>query len=496
MKFYMLKNYLTIMAIALAIPSVQAQFDDVYYDPDEYVPIVTYSLDEPAPANGSEGDVTYYDDDSYGYYDEYDDYDYYYSSRIRRFYRPYAGFGFYDPVYVGYNYYDPFAWDHYAYQGSNIYFSFGFGINSGFGWNNWYAPAPYYYGYNNWYYPSYSYWNGGYNPYGGHYNPYCPPHWYNGGGNGSGYYPGNGHDDHYGGNGDHYYGPRTAGNTGTSPRRPPIAPGLNSPTVKDVDSGITDSNDRPAGLPESGKPGRAVPSGTITTQPDHSPAEPAPVRQEATPGGVRQVPVDKELPRDQSTPAGGKRPVFKPDVEKYQPYPTPERTKPVTSTPGVENPSGKPSTAPKDNYRPNPGSERPVSPPRTDQAPSYTPPSRGSEDRPTYTPPQRSNSQPEQTSPERPSYSPPQRSNDVPRSNDRPSYSPPQRNNDAPQSNDRPSYSPPQRSNDTPRSGDRPSYSPSSSSGNSSPSGGGSSNRSSGGGSSSSNKSSSPRGRG
>jgi hypothetical protein len=41
----------------------------------------------------------------------------------------------------------------------------------------------------------------------------------------------------------------------------------------------------------------AVPSGTIITeQPDHSPAEPAPVRQEATPGVVRQMPVDKELP--------------------------------------------------------------------------------------------------------------------------------------------------------------------------------------------------------
>ncbi len=73
MKFYVLKNYLTIMAIALAIPSLQAQFDDVYYDPDEYVPIVNYSLDEPAPSNSSAGDVTYYDDASYGYYDDYED---------------------------------------------------------------------------------------------------------------------------------------------------------------------------------------------------------------------------------------------------------------------------------------------------------------------------------------------------------------------------------------------------------------------------------------
>ena len=304
MKFYVFKNYLTIMAIALAIPSLQAQFDDVYYDPDEYVPIVNYSLDGPAPSNSNAEDVTYYDDDSYGYYDEYDDYDYYYSSRIRRFYRPYAGFGFYDPVYVGYNYYDPFAWDYYAYPESNIYFSFGFGISVGFGWNNWYAPAPYYYGYNNYYFPSYTYWNGcgGYYPYGNYYNPYCPPNGYYGGGCGTGYYPGHGDNNHHGGSGDYHYGPRTAGNTGSSPRVPPTTPGLNSPTGKDIDAGIAISNDRPLGLPEPGTPGRAVPPGTpITAQPNHSPAEPAPVRQEATPGAVRQVPVDKELPRDQST---------------------------------------------------------------------------------------------------------------------------------------------------------------------------------------------------
>ena len=204
------------MAIALAIPSLQAQFDDVYYDPDEYVPIVNYSLDEPAPSN------------------------------IRRFYRPYAGFGFYDPVYVGYNYYDPFAWDYYAYPESNIYFSFGFGISVGFGWNNWYAPAPYYYGYNNYYFPSYTYWNGcgGYYPYGNYYNPYCPPNGYYGGGCGTGYYPGHGDNNHHGGSGDYHYGPRTAGNTGSSPRVPPTTPGLNSPTGKDIDAGIAISNDR------------------------------------------------------------------------------------------------------------------------------------------------------------------------------------------------------------------------------------------------------------
>lgn len=492
MKMYMLKTYLTVIALVMAVASMQAQFDDVYYDPDAYVPAVKQHYDDQAPVDEyatSEDGVTYYDDDTYGYYD---DYDYYYSSRIKRFYHPYTGFGFYDPVYVGYNYYDPFAWDYYTYPGANIYFSFGLGFSFGFG-SYWSTPAPYYYSYNNWYYPSYTYWGGcgGYYPYGNYYNPYYPPY-YGGGscgggyyGGGGGYYPG--HGDHHGGHDDYYYGPRVTGNTGSSPRGPVTNPGIVQPDVKAHDTDVTQANDRPRGLPEPGTPGRVTtPETPVITQPEHTPAIPAAPRQDANSGVVRQVPVDREIPRDQATPAP-KRPVFRPDVEKYQPYPTPERAKPA-GNPAAENPSGRPTTPPKDDFKPYPGGTRTDAPARTDQRPSYTPPSPNSQDRPSYSPPPRQNSDSgNQTRPQ---------------GNDRPSYSPPPRPSNESRSNDRPSYSPPPRSNDSQRSNDRPSYSPSSGSGSSSgshspSSGGGSSSRSSGSsGGSSNQQSSSPRGRG
>ena len=98
----------SVCAMMLASTSLSAQYDDMYYDPDEF-----------RSAETSRG---YYDDAGDDYdriegpeqrsrvssdYDN-DYYDYYYSSRIRRFNRPYRGFGYYDPVYVDMAYYDPF----------------------------------------------------------------------------------------------------------------------------------------------------------------------------------------------------------------------------------------------------------------------------------------------------------------------------------------------------------------------------------------------------
>jgi len=479
MKFYMLKTYLAAIALLWAIPSLRAQFDDVYYDPDAYVPEIKYR-EEPPVYDGTDSDgVTYYDNDEYAYYD---DYDFYYSSRIRRFYNPYVGFGFYDPVYVGYNYYDPYAFDYYAYPGANIYFNFG--IGAGFGWNNWYAPAPYYYGYNGWYFPSYTFFSGcgGFYPYGNYNNPYCPPPGHCGGSWGGGYNPGYG--DHHGGYDDHYYGPRVAGNTGSSPRSPYTPPGIASPTVKARDNDVAQDNDRPSGLPDSGTPGRSVPSGTpVTTMPDHTPAVPVAPGLNESAGVVRQIPVDKELSRDLPKPES-KRPVFRPDVEKYQPYPTPERSNPAPGAPKTDNPAyspytpqGRPSgTPPKDLNRTNPQSGNPGTPTRADQMPAYTPPARDMQDRPSYIPPPRQNERASQSNPSR--------------NDDRPGYSPPTRSTDDSRSNDRPSYSPPPR-HESSRSSSSPSHSPSSSGRDSAPSG---SSRSSGGGGGSS--SSSPRGRG
>ena len=158
-------------------------------------------------------------DNSSGYanddYDEYDDYDYYYSSRIKRFNRPYQGFGYFDDCYVGMYNYDPFwsgttiyvgfdsyrdyrrwrRWNNFNYCNSwGPTYSWGWGYNS-FGWNNgwnswgspyspwgWnaYSPCPPYGNIivNNVYYGNNWGWNGGYyggwNGYngGGYYNEY------------------------------------------------------------------------------------------------------------------------------------------------------------------------------------------------------------------------------------------------------------------------------------------------------------------------------------
>lgn len=460
MKIYFLRNYLAGLAIIMAVPYMQAQFDDVYYDPDAYIPDVQYNYGGTIPGNTAEDEVTYYDNDEFAYYDDYS----YYSTRINRFYRPYMGFGFYSPAYMGYGYYDPYGYDYYGYAGSGFYMSFGIGFGSY--WNNWY-------------YPSYNYW-GGYYPYGNcgyhSYGNYYPP--YYGGGCNGGYYPGNGHGghgDYHGDQGDHYYGPRITGNTGSSPRGPAVSPGIVRPVDKNNATYVTQANDQPLGLPESGTPGRAIPSGSpVVTGSDHTPAQPAPVREVASTEVVRQVPVDKELPRDVSVP-GPKRPVFRPDVEKYQPYPTIDRSNPSTNGPAKDTPSA----TPRDNFKPYPGSDRTGSTGTPDKMPAYSPPARNNQDRPSYSPPPRSNDRTQQAAPSR--------------GNDRPSYSPPSRQ-DSPGSNDRPSYSPPSRQ-DSPGSNSRSSYSPPSS-GRSPSSGGGSSNRSSGGGGSSSHQSSSPRGKG
>src|SRR5687767_2216098 len=120
MKVHTFKTLFTTLACAILIPAVSAQFDDVYYDPDN-VDLSQYDDDSYAGIDESEN-ISYYDNDEYEYYD---DYDYHYSSRIRRFYRPYSGFGFYDPCYVGYNYYDPYDYNSYYYPGASIYISYG-----------------------------------------------------------------------------------------------------------------------------------------------------------------------------------------------------------------------------------------------------------------------------------------------------------------------------------------------------------------------------------
>lgn len=139
-----------------------------------------------------------------------DDHDYYYSSRIRRFHRPYRGFGYYSNVYTDYHYYDPF------YSGSSIYVVNDFwgprgnwwnwngpyanvGVNWGWGagwhsgWGNHWGPGQYYgwgcrpswnrYHHNHWGWNNG--WNNGFNSgyqngyWAGYWNGYRDGHWDN-----------------------------------------------------------------------------------------------------------------------------------------------------------------------------------------------------------------------------------------------------------------------------------------------------------------------------
>lgn len=122
-------------------------------------------------------------------YNKEDYYDYEYAARIKRFYNPVPGLGYYDNWYTNYGFYGTpnygssiymgygSAWPYmgYGYNGPGFYWSYGLGL----GWGNpysysygvGYSPyfySPYYYGYSPYGYSPYYYW---YSPYGG-YNPY------------------------------------------------------------------------------------------------------------------------------------------------------------------------------------------------------------------------------------------------------------------------------------------------------------------------------------
>ncbi len=177
--------------------------DEAYGEPDAEAHLEDYN-EETGEGN------TYITNNYYGdYYDE--PYDYYYSSRIRRFSRPYVGFSYFDGCYTDYRWYDPY------YTGVSIYV----------GWSSpsWYGYYPYYryqrynpWCYDPWYNPyagsyysgfNHGYWTGfhdGY--YAGSYN-----NWYGYGNNyNSGYY---GNNESYTPT-DYYYGPRYANNTGSN----------------------------------------------------------------------------------------------------------------------------------------------------------------------------------------------------------------------------------------------------------------------------------------
>lgn len=101
MKFYKI-TALIVTLLVVGTFGVQAQWDDVYYDPDKDV--IVENTNRYSSSRDNTRSSRYYDDEL-GYYN---DYDFHYTSRIRRFQRPMFGFGFFDPIYIDAMYYDPF----------------------------------------------------------------------------------------------------------------------------------------------------------------------------------------------------------------------------------------------------------------------------------------------------------------------------------------------------------------------------------------------------
>lgn len=200
--------------------SANAQFDDLYYDPNRN----TSSSEEVVPQSNNNNRYASYDDESYGYYDDgyyddgyYDDYDdYQYATRIRRFWAPSYSFGYYSPVW-GYSWRDPYwnpwynSWyDPYWYGGNSVVVVFG---NSGWGsWNRWNRWNNWSCGYNSWGYNNYGWNNYGWGNNWGWGNNYVVNNYYGWNGNHHGHNynnNGNGNNHPYG----TYYGSRKNGSS-------------------------------------------------------------------------------------------------------------------------------------------------------------------------------------------------------------------------------------------------------------------------------------------
>ncbi|MEY3051483.1 MAG: hypothetical protein RLY31_1268 [Bacteroidota bacterium] len=196
---------LAILLVGGSITPAAAQYDDLYYNPDTDSESF-YS----APSGDNYQDVGYqdngYDLDDEGY-EAYDDYNYHYTSRIRRFHRPYYGFSYFDPIYVDMAYYDPF-WspalttmliydDYWSFRSWNRWNRFnrfnywnswnnsgyGFGPSFGSPWRNRWNDPWYGGGFGNTYVVNnfgYGGFGSGFNNNAGYGSYYCPPSWGNG----------------------------------------------------------------------------------------------------------------------------------------------------------------------------------------------------------------------------------------------------------------------------------------------------------------------------
>ncbi len=422
-------NFLSLTLLIMAIGFSNAafgQYDDLYYDPDRdagrYNTNVSRDRSTPAsePVASTKGgyddddydeDADYdqsYDNDEYAYYD---DYDYYYSSRIRRFHRPYYGFSYFDPCYADLYYYDPFinpgmtvliydgyynSWN--SWRTFRRWNRFNAGYGFGYGWNRWNDPwyynswnrwnDPWFNGYgNNFYTNNYYGYGGGWNNWGNGY--YCPPSW----GNGYNYTTVNTVNTHY--------GPRTTGSTRV-PRQNDRSPGIERPGA-----GTVTREERQTNAP-----------GGVTT----NPGAVRDGRRPATENGETRTGV---IPGNSETPSRTARPEYQ-DRNPSNERPRMEE-QPVTPrreyTPSRRDEETTPSRTPRTDESRTPRREETTpSRPRTDDAPAREyrerERSRSSEESPRNSAPSRSYDSGRQSSPPSRSYDNGSSRQSSPRSND------------------------------------------------------------------------------
>jgi hypothetical protein len=218
-----LNNLFLAIFLALISQGIQAQFDDIYYDPDQTGTSREmksqkehYSRDKDNQSYSGQKEYAYDDENA-----EWDNQDYYYTSRIKRFHRPYWGFDYYNTCYVDNYFYDPFDFDPFFYN-RDIYTS-GYGYRDYYRWRTWHLNPWFSYSYwNQWDYClgwspypvsfSYNYW-----PYSGCYTNYWGSSYYNYPYYGGNYNHWNNPDNHQGGT---HFGSRRFGLTNSSNRGP------------------------------------------------------------------------------------------------------------------------------------------------------------------------------------------------------------------------------------------------------------------------------------
>ena len=396
MKNWRVLGIAVFLSLIAANVSVAQVVDDVYFDPARD----RVATQKPRPVTKEQDN--YYKDETYqtqdhGYvddeYDYYNDYDFYYTSRIRRFHRPFYGFGYYDPIYVDAWHYDPFFSPGVTVLIYDDFFSFrdwtrwnrwnnwnrfgwnDWGWNSwGSGWNSW--------GWNNWGWNSWNRWNS-WNPWWGATGfrfstwgfggPYYfggsfvyPPSWGNG-------YTYNTINDI---NNNRFYGPRTGGSaTGPAPgaRNPRGIQEPESVVPRTINTGdrlpTTDraripSTERPQPQPGEATPGRAI-------NPGDRFYDRYPPRETESTGRV--IGTDRATPNTGANPERA-TPVNPGRETTPRTYPTYDRNRPET----YERPRSfsPPSNSGNTNERARTPQNQ--TPPRTYTPPSRTPSSSGS----------------------------------------------------------------------------------------------------------------------